>query len=166
MEAGVISQEILISLRKIMRAIDIHSKNLNRNYGLTGPQLMVLQEISAEEQISITGLARRISLSQATVTDIINRLEKRGLVIKNRDQKDKRRVWVKLTNDSVEILKQTPPPLQEVFVKRFLNLEDWEKMMIVSAMKRVVDMMAAEEIDADPILATGHLGRPDPNASE
>ena len=160
MESENISREILISLRKIMRAIDIHSKNLNRNYGLTGPQLMVLQEISTEDKITITGLASRISLSQTTVTDIINRLDKKKMVQKFRDEKDKRRVWVQLTNDSIEILKKTPPPLQEIFVKRFLDLKDWEKMMILSAMKRVVDMMAAEKIDADPILSTDRFGPP------
>jgi len=159
LESKNISREILISLRKIMRAIDIHSKNLNRKYGLTGPQLLILQEIATEDRIAITVLSRRISLSQTTVTDVINRLHKKGLVLKIRDEKDKRRVFVQLTESSMDILKKTPPPLQEEFIHRFLKLEEWEKMMILSAMNRMVDMMAAEKLDADPILATGPVNQ-------
>ena len=52
---------------------------LNKNFGLTGPQLVMLQELS-DGELTVSGLARRISLSQDTVTDIIHRLEKKDLI--------------------------------------------------------------------------------------
>ena len=149
--------ELLLSLRKIIRAISLHSKALNRKYGITGPQLMVLQEISNHGQISVTALAKSISLSQATATDIVNRLEKRELLTKIRSDQDKRRITIKLSEKCLQILEQAPPPLQETFIKRFSHLEEWEQLMILSAMKRVVHMMAAEKIDASPILAAGSI---------
>ncbi|NQT09621.1 MAG: MarR family transcriptional regulator [Desulfobacteraceae bacterium] len=149
--------ELLLSLRKIIRAISLHSKYLNRKYGITGPQLMVLQEISTHDQISVTALAKSISLSQATATDIVNRLEKRELLTKIRSNQDKRRIIIKLSEKCLQILEQAPPPLQKTFIKRFSNLEEWEQLMILSAMKRVVLMMAAEKIDASPILAAGSI---------
>ncbi len=149
--------ELLLSLRKIIRAISLHSKDLNRKYGITGPQLIVLQEISNHGQISVTALAKSISLSQATATDIVNRLEKRELLTKIRSDQDKRRIIIQLSEKCLQILEQAPPPLQETFIKRFSNLEEWEQLMILSAMKRVVHMMAAEKIDASPILAAGSI---------
>lgn len=149
--------ELLLSLRKIIRAISLHSKDLNRKYGITGPQLMVLQEISNHGQISVTALAKSISLSQATATDIVNRLEKRELLTKIRSDQDKRRIIIQLSEKCLQILEQAPPPLQETFTNRFSNLEEWEQLMILSAMKRVVHMMAAEKIDASPILAAGSI---------
>ena len=154
---GLRCRELLVSLRKITRAISIHSKELNRKYGITGPQLMVLQAISNHGQISVTALANSISLSQATATDIVNRLEKKELLTKIRSDQDKRRIIIQLSEKCLQILEQAPPPLQETFIKRFSNLEEWEQLMILSAMKRVVHMMAAEKIDASPILAEGSI---------
>ena len=150
-------RELLVSLRKIIRAISLHSKDLSRKYGITGPQLIVLQELSNYGQISVTALSKSISLSQATATDIVNRLEKKELLTKIRSDQDKRRIIIQLSEKSLKILEQAPPPLQETFIKLFSNLEEWEQLMILSAMKRVVHMMAAEKIDASPILAAGEI---------
>jgi len=150
-------KEVLLSLRKIMQAIDLHSKNLTKKYGLTGPQLVVLQEISNHDGISVTELGRSISLSQGTVTDILSRLEKKGFITKKRSDRDKRRVDIHPTENCHQILEQAPPPLQETFLEEFTNLENWEQLMILSSLKRIVDMMSAKKINASPILASGPI---------
>lgn len=151
------SQEVLVSLRKITQAIDLHSRNLSRKYGLTGPQLIILQEISKNKKISVTELSRSISLSQGTVTDILLRLEKKGLVSKKRNERDKRRIELYVTEKCRQILEKAPPPLQETFLEQFSSLDEWEQLMILSALRRIVDMMSAKKIDASPILAAGPI---------
>jgi DNA-binding MarR family transcriptional regulator len=150
-------REMLISMRKITQAISLHSKDLSRRYGLTGPQLTVLNELSSREEITVTELARSISASQATVTDMLNRLEKRGLIERQRNKLDRRRVTIHLTDECRKILSMAPPPLQETFVEGFSNLPEWEQLMILSAFKRVVDLMSAGKIEAPAILATDPL---------
>jgi DNA-binding MarR family transcriptional regulator len=147
-------KQLLASLRKITQAISLHSKDLNRRYGLTGPQLVILNQIGIHDTLTVTELARSISLSQATTTDILNRLEKRGFVERARDVRDRRRVAVRITSKCREILSQAPPPLQEAFVDRYSNLPEWEQLMILSALHRIVDLMSAEKIDAAPFLST------------
>lgn len=149
--------DILISLRKITQAIDLHSRSLSRKYGLTGPQLVILQEISNNDHLSVTGLGRIVSLSQGTVTDILSRLEKKGFIIKKRSQSDKRRSELSVTERAVQILEQAPPPLQETFLESFSQLEEWEQLMILSSLHRIVNMMSAKQIDASPILAAGPI---------
>lgn len=149
--------DVLIALRKIMRAIDLHSRSLAREYGVTGPQLLILQEIANCNGISITELGKTISLSQATVTDIINRLEKKQLVVKKRSKVDKRRVELFETDACRTLLKKAPSPLQERFVTRFFMLDEWEQLMILSALQRMVEIMAMEDLDASPILAAGPI---------
>lgn len=150
-------KDMLVSLRKITRAISQHSRDLNKRYGLTGPQLVILNEIANYELVSVSQLARSISLSQATVTDILNRLDKKGLVERSRDEKDRRRVMIRITPKCSDILSQAPPALQETFVDRYSSLPEWEQLMILSAIKRVVDLMSAKDIDAAPFLATSAL---------
>ncbi len=149
--------DILVSLRKITQAIDLHSRSLSRKYGLTGPQLIILQEISNNEQLSVTGLGRIVSLSQGTVTDILSRLEKKGFITKRRSKTDKRRSELFVTEKAVKLLEQTPPPLQETFLESFSTLEEWEQLMILSSLHRIVNMMSAKQIDASPILVSGPI---------
>ncbi len=152
------SKEVLISLRKIIQATDFHSKNLSKKYGLTGPQLIILQEISSNSHISITELGRAISLSQGTVTDIILRLEKKELVCKKKSETDKRRIELYITDKCKTLLDKAPPPLQETFIEQFEQLRDWEQMMILSSLHRLVEMMEAKKIDASPLLVSGAVG--------
>lgn len=152
--------EVLSSLRRVIRAADIHSKQLTKTVGLTSPQLLLLQAIkNTAENSTIGNLAKKISLSQATVTSIIDRLETRGLVTRKRSQTDKRYVWLYLTEEGEKVLEKAPTPLQEHFVQRFSKLEDWEQNMILSSLQRLALMMDATELDAAPFLDVGALDR-------
>lgn len=150
-------RNLLISLRKIIQAIDQHSISLRKRFGLTGPQLIILQSISSHAPVSVTQVSRIASLSQATVTDITKRLEKRGYLTRTRSINDKRKTDIVITEKGTRILEEVPPLLQEKFTRRFSKLENWEQLMIESAFERVVTMMSAEDIDASPIMITGSV---------
>src|SRR5690606_3435315 len=117
----------------------------------------LLKAIEATSESTIGVLARKISLSQATVTDIIVRLENRGLLVRERSETDKRYVYLHLTETGRKALANAPTPLQESFGKRFLELKEWEKSMILSSLQRLAELMDAEEIDASPILDPGPI---------
>jgi DNA-binding MarR family transcriptional regulator len=140
-------QELLNLLRKITQAVDLHSKYLNKHFGLTGPQLGILQELSGGEK-TVSELARAISLSQGTVTDIIHRLENKNLIVKRRGDRDKRQVLIALSERCKDLLALAPPPLQETFMNYFSQIEEWEQLMILSAMHRIVRMMSVQSADA------------------
>ena len=149
-------RELLILLRKITQAVDLHSKYLDKKFGLTGPQLIILKELSNGE-MTVSELAIRISLSQGTVTDIIHRLEKKDLIIKRRSNRDKRRVLITLSEKCKDLLALAPPPLQETFMIYFSQIEEWEQLMILSSLNRIAKMMSAESIDASPIRDSGPI---------
>jgi DNA-binding MarR family transcriptional regulator len=144
--------QVLISLRKIIRAIDLHSKQIERESGLTGPQLLLMQLIDTSGEITAGVIAREVSLSQATVTSIIDRLERKGLLQRVRNTDDKRKVMVSLTAEGRTALEKAPTLMQESFIKRFDQLEEWEQSLILSSLQRVGDMMNASDLDAAPLL--------------
>ena len=153
--------EVLVALRRVIRATDIHSKRLAKTTGLTAPQILLLQTIRDKGEMTIGELAEGMSLSQATVTTILDRLEKRELVYRRRSTKDKRKVHAHLTEKALGTLKEAPTPLQEQFAKRFASLDEWERSMIIASLQRVARMMDAEGIDASPVLDLGDLNRQD-----
>jgi len=142
------SEKVLITLRQIIRAIDIQSKYLYKCYGLSGPQLIILRELSGVPEISIGHLAKEISLSQATVTDILDRLQNKEFIIKQRDNYDKRRVFIKITEKGkiAMAIGTKPSLLNENFTQKFNQLEDWEQTLILSTIQRIASMMEAEKL--------------------
>ena len=113
------SDRVLISIRQIIQAVDIQSKRLVRETGLSSPQLVVLRAIDTLGEVTTGILSRHVSLSQPTVTTILDRLESRGLVERYRSRKDRRVVHSKLTRQGSKTLKAAPPLLQEAFTDAF-----------------------------------------------
>ena len=152
MDDSTIHEEVLVTLRQIIRGTDLHSRRLVQTCGLTGPQLIILKQLDRSEGIPAGQLARLINLSPGTVTNILDRLEKRGLVSRNRSLADKRRVMVSITESGIAVLASAPPLVQEQFVERFGRLASWEQTLILSSLQRVAAMMDAEEFDASSVL--------------
>jgi DNA-binding MarR family transcriptional regulator len=152
-----ISEKVVCSIRQIIRAIDVHSRYLARRYGLTGPQLMILKDLAVHEETSVGKVAKRISLSQATVTNVLDRLENFGYVKRTRSEHDKRKVIVRVTTAGKRKLEDNPSLLQEFFIREFEKLADWEQTLILSSLQRVASMMNAGDIEGIPILASGAI---------
>lgn len=152
-------EEVLVALRRVIRATDLHSKKLVKTASVTGPQLLLMQILNNKGDMTISELARDMSLSQATVTTVLDRLEKRELITRVRSQQDKRKVYPQLTHKGAKILENAPTALQDDFVRRFKNLEDWEQGMIIASLQRVAKMMDAHTLDASPFLDVGALDR-------
>lgn len=145
-------QELLIALRKVIRAIDLHSKHLSKTSGLTSPQLLIMLEIEKTAGVNSSQVAKSVNLSPATVTNILDRLENKTLVSRVRDTQDKRKVGLFLTNEGKALLQNAPQALQAHFIEKFSNLAPWEQSQLLSSMERLSEMMNADEIDASPLL--------------
>ena len=151
--------QVLISLRRVIRAIDLHSKQLVKTASVTGPQLQLLQLIRSKKDASASELSDAMSLSQATVTSILDRLEDRKLIERIRSQTDKRKIHPRLTETGNTLLDKAPTALQDSFVRKFDQLQSWEQHMIIASLQRVAEMMDAENLDASPFLDLGSLDR-------
>jgi len=149
--------QVMAALRRIIRAIDLHSRALVQRFGLTGPQLVVLKELIETSPQPVSSLAAAVNLSQATVTGILDRLERKAMITRKRDSKDKRKVMVSPTSAAEDALAGAPPLLQEHFTVAFSSLAEWEQTQILSSLQRIVALMEAGSVEAGPILTTGPL---------
>ena len=108
-----------------------------------------------QDPISAGELATRISLSQATVTDIVSRLEQRGLLTRERSDSDRRKVMIRSTPDGAALIAAAPPLLQETFVRRFGELKQWEQLQLLASLQRIAELMDADQLDVAPLLSSG-----------
>lgn len=136
---------VLRLLRRINRAGDLHSKELERLSGLTTPQIIVLRAIAELGEVTAGKIAAHVSLSQGTVSMILDRLEKEGLIARYRNPRDRRIVHARLTETGEKALAAAPPLLREQFMRRFLSLDPLQQVRTVEALSALADMM-----DTDP----------------
>jgi DNA-binding MarR family transcriptional regulator len=153
---GTLSLEdrILVALRRITRAIDLRSRTLLQDYGLTAPQLTTLQAISRLQPVKTSAIAREVHLGQPTMTGILTRLEHRGLIQRTRGERDRRSVDVRLTEEGRRVLRDAPSLLQDQFLNKLSELKEWERTQILATLQRVADMMDAGAIEAAPVLSS------------
>lgn len=130
--------QLNVALRQITRPIDLHSRELMRQFGLTAPQLASLQAIERLQPVTVGALAKSIHLSQATVPGILTRLERGGLVSRGRNGSDRRTVIVELKENGRAVLESAPSLLQNCFRRELLRLHEWERTQMLATLQRVV----------------------------
>lgn len=153
------SNDALIALRRILRATELNARLLAGRSGLTPSLLLVLQVVVRHGKVQPSVVARDIQLTQATVTSLVDRLAKAGLVTRRRDTEDRRRIWIEPTAAGRSKLTESPDLLQDRFAASFDALEEWQQLQIIATLQQVAAMLDAGAIDASPVLDVGDIDR-------
>ncbi len=140
--------ETVQSLRRIFKAIENYSQEVSNSFGVTGPQLWALKTISQSEKLTLGQLSRMMYLHPSTITGLIDRLEHRGLVLRNRDTDDRRVVTVGLTEAGVRLAKEAPNPIQGKMIYGLKKLTSSELHLIYESMKKLTEIVEAENVKA------------------
>ncbi len=134
-------EELLIALRRINHSVELHSRSLERQYGLTTPQYIILKELVKKERITGSELAQVVKYSQSTVTGILDRLEKKTYISRIRCKNDRRKVIVTITDVGRELCKHASALFFVALGNEFHRLDDWEQAQIVSSIQRIASMI-------------------------
>ncbi|MCK8603390.1 MarR family winged helix-turn-helix transcriptional regulator [Desulfoferrobacter suflitae] len=137
--------QIAKRLRQIMHEVDRYSKYLQENYQITIPQLVCLREIHDNGPISLGALSKIVYVNSSTVTGIVDRLEKRGLVRRTRVSKDRRQIHAEITDKGQKFIAVAPAPLEERFADRLKKLEKDEIKALLFAVEKLVAMLTPSD---------------------
>jgi DNA-binding MarR family transcriptional regulator len=151
------AERVLVQVRRIIRAVDVQSKRVAKDTGLTIPQLVVLQAIADLGEVTSGRLSMQVSLSAATVTTILDKLEARALVERYRSVLDRRVVHARLTQAGRARLEGAPPLLHVRFTQAFGGLPPARQALILEALEEVADLLDPDRLDAAPLLEVGQL---------
>lgn len=120
------------------------------------PQVVCLRAIEKLAMpgvgITVAEISETVQLSPATVSRIVERLTSSGMVARERNTTDRRKVCISLTETGRGRLANLPPPLQETFLQRLDELELGQRKELLTSLRLLVDLMNAGELDAAPLL--------------
>lgn len=132
---------ILRALRRITRAIALHSRQLAAYSNITAPQLVCLRAVVESGPLTTTAISREIHVSPSTVVGILDRLEDKGWVLRERSREDRRIVMVSATEAGRNLVRDTPSPLQQKLAEALNELPELEQATITLSLERIVALM-------------------------
>lgn len=135
---------ILRALRQITRSIALHSRQLAACSNITAPQLICLRVAIDRGPLTATAISREIHVSPSTVVGILDRLEDKGLISRERGREDRRIVFISATAAGIELARDTPSPLQKKLADALNALPELEQATITLSLERVVTLMQSD----------------------
>lgn len=146
---------VLRAIRQIIRSTDLYSRKISSQFGLTTPQLVCLTAIHKGEAMTAVEISREVYLTQSTLVGILDRLEAKGLIVRERNKKDRRKIIIRATQEGRSLIDHAPSLLQDQLTSALFTLEENEQAQIATALERVVELMEIQDLDASPLLETG-----------
>jgi len=148
--------DILIKLRKIVRSINLESKKVEKEQGVSIPQLLCLQYLAEQKdyRTNASKLKTFLNLNASTISGIVQRLEKKGLVAKLPKASDKRVTLISLTASGMELLQYAPITFQQKLSKKLKALPPEKLQTIIEGIDLLTKLMEVEEVDASPIITS------------
>ncbi len=143
---------ILRAMRRIIRSVDIHSRKLNSEFKITAPQMICLYSVQRNGKMTLSELAGNVNLGKSTINGIVDRLEEKKLLVRQRCTKDRRKVYVVITEAGSKLTQSAPSLLQDRLATELKKLPELEQAAIALSLERIVQLMEAESLDASPNL--------------
>lgn len=140
-------KNIVESIRRLVRAEYLDSQKMSKQYGLTGPQSLVLRLLINKGALSSADLSRQMYVTPSNITGIIDRLEKKGLVERIRKQGDRRVALITLTQSGQELGKTIPDPIEKKFVNQLADLEPEHLQILAMAMDQILNLIDTKGVE-------------------
>jgi DNA-binding MarR family transcriptional regulator len=129
---------VMDSVRQIVRGLRVSSRGAERDLGISGAQIFVLQILAQNSPLTINELAERTRTHQSSVSIVVKRLEKRNLVARTASEKDARRVEASITAKGRKLTASAQPLAQERLLAALDALSGRELSALATLIEKVV----------------------------
>jgi DNA-binding MarR family transcriptional regulator len=140
-------REIVYQIRRLMQAGELYTKELDKSYQVSVPQLSCILALYEHGPLPPSQIAKHIMVRSSTVTGIIDRLEQKGLVCRLRDSSDRRVITIQLTERGKELARNAPPPIQRKVVDGLNRLPQNRIERIVKSLREITRLLDVQDLD-------------------
>ena len=138
---SIYSKRIIFALRKIMQQMDFHSRNLDKQYSITIPQIVCLYELFEKGALTLSLLSKGVYLSSSTLVGVIDRLEEKGLVTRTRDTEDRRVIFIEIAEKGKQFVLTSPHLLHNRLDEQLKSLSESEQIIIANSLDLLENML-------------------------
>lgn len=129
---------VLKQLRIVVRAASGHSARIEKQCGIGGAQLWLLQELYEHPGLRVGEIAQRMAIHQSTASNLLDTLTKKGYVTRARDSKDLRAVKLYLTDSGRTLTEQAPMPARGLLPEALGRLDEKNLAALENALQALL----------------------------
>jgi DNA-binding MarR family transcriptional regulator len=161
-------KEIIIKIRRIVRSINLESKKMQKDHGVSIPQILCLEYLknSPNYQATQKSIRDHINLNSSTVSGIISRLENKGMLARLPKIGDRRTTVIALTSTGDKLLGSTPDLLQQRLSIKLKKVPNEDLQAISDSLEMLVNMLEIEGLEASPLLTAEDIIKEDVSTGE
>ncbi len=136
------------NLRILFRAVQAHSKYVEKECGLSSAKLWMLYELHSNPGIKVSQLATSLAIHPSTCSNMLDKLEEDGFVIRERSKSDQRAVHLSLTEQGNTLLAKAPQPAQGKLSGALEKLGNDELRFLEEGLDELVNALQEKDPDA------------------
>lgn len=141
------TKEIIYSIRRLMQAGELYSKELDKVYNISSAQLNCLLTLQENGPLPPSQIAKLMMVNSSTITGIIDRLEHKGLVKRMRISTDRRVITIELTKSGKDLAENAPPPIQQKLFDGLSRLSESDIKTIADSLLNLTEMLDVKDLD-------------------
>ena len=142
-------KEIIYSIRRLMQGSERYTKEINKKYNVSAAQVNCLLALHEYGPLPPSQIAKMILVNSSTVTGIIDRLEQKGLVERQRISQDRRVITIQLTESGKTLAENAPSPIQQKIIDGLKKLNPQEIEHIVNALNMLTNMLDVQDLEVE-----------------
>jgi DNA-binding MarR family transcriptional regulator len=140
-------QSIIFSIRRLIQAGEVYSKELGKTYSISAAQLNCLLALYKNGPLRPSQIAKYMLVKSSTVTGVVDRLEQKGLVQRLRNSPDRRVITIELTETGIQLAKNAPPPIQQKIIDGLKKISKAEIDQIANSLSKLTDMLDVQDLE-------------------
>lgn len=148
MTAAQRQQGVVQLLRVVYRAMQDHSRQIEKAFGVSAAQLAALWALSEQPGARVSGLSQTLALHQSTTSNMLDKLEKKGLVERHRGGPDQRVVQVFISAAGQQVLQRAPRPGQDAISAALTRLPNTELLQLQRSLMALIARMDSADREA------------------
>ena len=146
---GKVACENVVSIEKYLRRIDymirIEGREILKDFNITGPQFSALQILIYNGELTIGELSQKMGLACSTITDLVDRMEKNQLVMRKKDEKDKRVVRIEVLPIAHELVEKVLEKRVAFLESKMEGLEEGKRVALKEGLESLYKIMKENE---------------------
>lgn len=143
------TQQIIYSIRRLIQASELYTKELNKKYQVSAPQLNCLLSLYENGPLSPSQIAKQIMVKSSTVTGIVDRLEQKKFIKRFRNSPDRRVITIELTKAGIKLAENAPPPIQQKIIDGLKRLSDDKSEQISLSLIKLTNMLDVQDLEVE-----------------
>lgn len=139
---AIAAQEILQKLRVLIRSMQSHSRWVEKQCGVSSAQLWAMWELFSSPGLKVSELSKALSIHQSTASNMLDKLEEKKLIRRERSGPDQRVVQLYLTKTGEALIENAPKPVQGAVTEALVHLSDSDLRKLHQGLKALVSSVA------------------------